>query len=289
MRAHRKALGISVSQLAEMLGVTNTTIYNWEHGIKTNSPLFLEKKPEILRILGCEFEDLTSCVSISMKDRVYLHGLRFWLSKKKMPYEKLAAICNLSRGQIADYVKLTSRATVKDAEKIAYVLGISVDALCSEDQSAQRSQVERSTCLELDAGAVFDLLLALKVKSFNDLEKRTGLLPSFLAKIFSSPIQRKDAEALAIALGVPLGYILNYHEFRFVCDKLWKIVHKQNISAGELAEKIGYSKEVVRKIIERVIMPTMFDANEIAKALGVAVSEIGHPYCYLDKIGRYCD
>lgn len=308
MRAHRQALGISVAKLAAKLGVSGTLVYYWEYGQKLNSPLFLEKKADLLEILGCKFEDLNFHVPKKNKtDRKLLYSLKFFLEEKDMKRKELMAICNLSRAQVANYINLVSGAPEKDAERIAYVLGVSVEELYKKRdddfrtrkvylkkkelvQSSKTAPYKNEQCFELNIGSSFDLLVALRVKSFKDLEKRTGLEPDFLAKLFSSiPVPKMDVEKIAIALGVPLGYVLKYHDFRFVCDKLWKILRIHNVSASELAKMIGSSKEIVQKIVDRALLPTMFDAQEIAKALGVKTSEIGHPYCYLDKIGMYRD
>ena len=308
MRAHRQALGMSVAELAAKLGVSGTLVYYWEYGQKLNSPLFLEKKADLLEILGCKFEDLNFHIPKKIKtNRKLLYGLKFFLEEKDMKRTELMAICNLSRAQVANYINLVSGAPEKDAERIAYVLGVSVEELYKKRdddfrtkkvylkkkelvQSSKTTPYKNEQCFELNIGSSFDLLIALKVKNFKDLEKRTGLEPDFLAKLFSSiPVPRMDIEKIAIALGVPLGYVLKYHDFRFVCDKLWKILRVHNISASELAKMIGSSKEIVQKIVDRALLPTMFDAQEMAKALGVKTSEIGHPYCYLDKIGMYRD
>lgn len=308
MRAHRQALGMSVAELAAKLGVSGTLVYYWEYGQKLNSPLFLEKKADLLEILGCKFEDLNFHVPKKIKtDRKLLYGLKSLLEEKDIKRTELMAICNLSRGQVANYINLVSGAPQKDAERIAYVLGVSVEELCRRHdddfrtrkvypkkkelaQASKTAPCKNEQCFQISLESSFDLLIALKIKSFKDLEKRTGLDPDFLAKLFSSiPVPRMDVEKIAIALGVPVGYIKNYHDFRFVCDKLWKILRVHNVSESELAEMIGSSKEIVQKIVNRTLMPTMFDAQEIAESLGIKTSEIGHPYCYLDKIGMYRD
>ena len=308
MRAHRQALGMSVAELAAKLGVSGTLVYYWEYGQKLNSPLFLEKKADLLGILGCKFEDLNFHIQKKKKtDRKLLYSLKSLLEEKDMKRKELMAICNLSRAQVANYINLVSGAPEKDAERIAYVLGVSVEELYKKRdddfrtrkvylkkkelvQSSKTAPCKNEQCFEINVGSSFDLLVALRVKSFADLEKRTGLDPDFLAKLFSSiPVPKMDIEKIAIALGVPLGYVLKYHDYRFVCDKLWKILRIHNVSANELAKMIGSSKEIVQKIVDRALLPTMFDAQEMAKALGVKTSEIGHPYCYLDKIGMYRD
>lgn len=51
----RKTLGLSQSDLADILGVTQGAISQWEKGTSMPST---EKLPEIAKILGCEIADL---------------------------------------------------------------------------------------------------------------------------------------------------------------------------------------------------------------------------------------
>lgn len=67
IRQYRQKKGISQSQLADMLGVRQSTVAMWESGI--NKPR-TDKLMEIAKVLGCTVADLLAEPAESKKEGV---------------------------------------------------------------------------------------------------------------------------------------------------------------------------------------------------------------------------
>jgi transcriptional regulator with XRE-family HTH domain len=66
MRNLRKKVSIRVEDVAEALGITASTVWNWEQG-RTIPRLRIDQIAKLLRLYNCTFEELEQAVEETSK------------------------------------------------------------------------------------------------------------------------------------------------------------------------------------------------------------------------------
>jgi putative transcriptional regulator len=81
LEALRKRAGLRVEQVAAQVGISHSTVHNWEKG-RTIPKLRIDQFEELLSLYKCSFDDLTAAVretnTANKEEAIALH-----VSKKK--------------------------------------------------------------------------------------------------------------------------------------------------------------------------------------------------------------
>lgn len=122
-----KAAGLPRSDLARLADISPATIHSWER--RGGSP-DVERLARIAAVLGV---DITAFVHVS-DDECFPADLRV---RKGLTQVQLAAAAGLSTTVVSGFERAETRWSVKKAEKLAPVLGVSIDVL---QQAWQRAR-----------------------------------------------------------------------------------------------------------------------------------------------------
>lgn len=122
-----KASGLPRSDLARLADSSPATIHSWER--RGGSP-DVERLARIAGVLGV---DITAFVHVS-DDECFPADLRV---RKGLTQVQLAAAAGLSTTVVSGFERAETRWSVKKAEKLAPVLGVSIDVL---QQAWQRAR-----------------------------------------------------------------------------------------------------------------------------------------------------